>query len=41
MLAYCLIKIAGALFMGKESRKELPSIPTVILTVLSCLQFIL
>ena len=41
MLAYCLIKIAGALFMGKESRKELPPIPTVILTVLSCLQFIL
>ncbi|MDO5551079.1 MAG: NCS2 family permease [Lachnospiraceae bacterium] len=41
LLAYCIIKLAWALFAGQRGEGALPSWPTVILTVLACCQFIL
>lgn len=42
LLAYCVIKWAYALFTSaRHDKGALPSIPTIILTILSCLQFVL
>jgi len=42
LLAYCVVKWASVLFAHDEKEKEsLPKLPTIILTVLSCLQFVI
>ena len=41
LLAYCIIKLAWALFTDERSEGALPSWPTLILTVLACCQFVL
>ena len=41
MVAYCLIHICKYAFTSERNKETLPSIPTVIITLLSCIQFIL
>lgn len=41
LLAYCIVKLANALFAGERGEGALPSWPTVILTILACCQFVL
>lgn len=41
LLAYCIVKLAWALFTDERGEGALPSWPTVILTVLACCQFVL
>ena len=41
LVAYCLIHVVRYAFTKERSRENLPSIATVILTILSCLQFVL
>ncbi len=41
MVCYCLIHLCKYLLTSERSKETLPSLPTVIITVLSCLQFFL
>lgn len=41
MVSYCLIHVAQYLFTSERNKATLPSIPTVIITILSCIQFVL
>lgn len=41
LFSYCVIKLAYGLFTDDRSENALPSLPTVILTVLACCQFVL
>lgn len=41
MVAYCLIHVCKYLFTSERSKENLPSIATVIITILSCIQFVL
>ena len=41
LLSYCVIKLAFGLFTDDRSESALPSLPTVILTILACCQFVL
>lgn len=41
MVAYCLIHVVKYAFTSERSRETLPSIPTIVITVLSCVQFFL
>ena len=41
MVAYCLIHVVKYLFTSERSKETLPSLPTIIITLLSCVQFFL
>lgn len=41
LFSYCVIKLAYGLFAGGQDKSALPSLPTVLLTILACCQFIL
>ena len=41
MVSYCLVHVAKYLFTSERNKETLPSIPTVIITILSCIQFVL
>jgi AGZA family xanthine/uracil permease-like MFS transporter len=41
MVAYCLIHVCKYAFTSERSKATLPSIPTIIITILSCIQFVL
>ena len=40
LLAFCIIRCGKYLFTDERSKKTLPSVATVVLTLLSLLQFI-